>query len=116
MGHTENLKMKYYRVNNSFKVIHEHSEPLYKILFETIKDNCNKHSWNWGSKFYIEEMFAVTKYNHAITIHKSQGSTYKTSVINIGNILFNKNAEERQRMLYTAITRASDLVILNNVK
>jgi len=30
--------------------------------------------------------------------------------------MWNRNAVERQRMLYTAITRASDLVILNNVR
>lgn len=45
-----------------------------------------------------------------------QGSTYKETIINIGNIQFNKNAAEKQRLLYTAITRASNLVILNNVK
>lgn len=45
-----------------------------------------------------------------------QGSTYKTTVVNIGNINFNSNLEEKQRLLYTAVTRASDLVILNNVK
>ncbi len=45
-----------------------------------------------------------------------QGSTYKEAILNIGNIGFNSDMAEKQKMLYTAITRASDLVILNNVK
>lgn len=113
---TDFIKLKFYRVNGAFNVIHEDSEDMYKNVVNTLKFNCSKLGWNWVGKFFFEELFADIKYNHAITVHKSQGSTYKTSIINIGNIMFNKASEERQRMLYTAITRASDLIILNNVK
>jgi hypothetical protein len=112
----EYLKMKFYRVNNAFNVVHEDSEQVFKSISASLKYNCSKLGWNWKGKFFFEEQFADIKYNHAITVHKSQGSTYKTSVINIGNIMLNKKAKERQRLLYTAITRASDLVILNNVR
>lgn len=116
MGNTDSLKVKYYRVNDSFNVLHEDSEVVFKSVFNDVTRMCKSYGWSWGGKFYLEELYANIKYNHAITVHKSQGSTYKTTIINIGNIMFNKKAEERQRMLYTAITRASDLVILNNVK
>jgi ATP-dependent exoDNAse (exonuclease V) alpha subunit len=116
INQTDFIKMKYYKINGQIQVVHEDSERVYKSIVDTLKYNCAKLGWNWKSKFYFEELFADIKYNHAITVHKSQGSTYKTSIINVGNILFNKNAEERQRLLYTAVTRASDLVILNNVK
>ena len=46
---------------------------------------------------------------YAITIHKSQGSEYKSVIIPILNgppMLMNKN------LLYTAVTRAKDLAIL----
>lgn len=114
---TDYVKMKFYRINDSFNVLHEDSDGIYKHVKETLKYNCSKLGWGWkGYYHFIEQQFADIKYNHAISVHKSQGSTYKTTVLNVGNINFNKNAEERQRLLYTGITRASDLVILNNVR
>lgn len=112
----DTIKMKFYHVNGAFNVVHEHSQQAYIDIVKQLTYNCSKLGWNWKGKFYFEELFADIKYNHAITVHKSQGSTYKTSIINIGNIMFNRNAEERQRLLYTAVTRASDLIMLNNVK
>lgn len=116
INNTDFIKMKYYRVNGAFNVVHEDSQKIFKSVVDSLKYNCSKLGWDWRGKFFFEELFADIKYNHAITVHKSQGSTYKTSIINVGNIMFNKNAEERQRLLYTAITRASNLIILNNVK
>ena len=46
---------------------------------------------------------------------RMQGSTYKQAIINIKNIEMNPNKKEKKRLLYTAVTRASDLVILYNV-
>lgn len=111
---TDNIKMKVYRVNNQFNIVHEHSEAMFKILLDTIKSNCSKYGWNWRSKFFFEEQFADVKYNHAITIHKSQGSTYGDTILNIKSIMHNSNVDERNRLLYTGVTRAANLLILNN--
>lgn len=116
INNTDFIRMKFYRVNNSFNVVHEDSESLFKQVCSSLKENAKKYGWSWLGYYYFYELFAAFKYNHAISVHKSQGSTYKTAIINIGNIDFNKNAEEKQRLLYTAVTRASDLVILNNVR
>lgn len=117
IGRMDKIKLKYYFINSEVKVIHEHSEGVFQDLFFTIKNKCNNSDWDFRAKKYIEDkLFADFKYNHALTIHKAQGSTYKQGVIDIGNIMFNQKADERQRMLYTAITRFSDLIILNNVK
>lgn len=115
-GVCDKVKMKFYRVNGGFDVVHEHSDAVFQTIAKTIKDNCVKFAWNWKGYYRFIERFADIKYNHAITVHKSQGSTYKESIINIGNIMINRNAEERQRLLYTGITRASDFITLNNVK
>lgn len=113
---TDFIKLKYYRINDSLNIIHEHSEALFNHVFKTLVFNCDKRQWDYKGKTFLKNSFASIKYNHAITIHKSQGSTYKSSIIDIGNIMFNKDSNERQRLLYTAITRSSDLIILNNVK
>lgn len=42
----------------------------------------------------------------------TQGSTYDQVIINIRDLNLNKDDNEREKLLYTAITRAKDLVIL----
>lgn len=112
----DKIRMKYYKLNGTIDVLHEDSEKMFKSISSDLANNCKKQGWNWTGFWAFAERFAEITYNHAITVHKSQGSTYKNAVINIGNINFNKNLEEKERLLYTAVTRASDLVILNNVK
>jgi exodeoxyribonuclease-5 len=114
-GAMDKIKLKYYRVNDEFNVLHEQSDKIFHSICMSVKDKCNHNDWSFYAKKYVEEkLFVDFKYNHAITVHKSQGSTYKECVINIGNIMINNKADERQRMLYTAVTRASDLIILTN--
>lgn len=67
----DTVRLKYYRCNNSFNVIHEDSEKVYQSICATLKYNCGKLGWNYRGKAYFESIFADTKYNHAITIHKS---------------------------------------------
>ena len=73
---------------------------------------CGAKVIDWKDYYDFKEGFADMKYNHAITVHKSQGSTYKQAIVNIKNIGLNKNKTERTRLLYTAVTRASKLLIL----
>lgn len=56
--------------------------------------------------------YANMTYGYAMTIHKSQGSTYKNTFINIPNILNCRRVNEivKAKSEYTAITRASDSV------
>lgn len=116
IGRTDSIRMRYYRINDAINIVHEQSEAMYKIVLASINENCKRYGWDYRGRDFFVEQFADIKYNHAITVHKSQGSTYKEVVVNIGDIGYNKNALERQKMLYTAVTRASNLVILNNVK
>lgn len=44
-----------------------------------------------------------------------QGSTYKQVIVNIKNLSINQNFKEYKRLLYTAVTRASELLILYKV-
>lgn len=111
----DRIKMKVYRVNDTVRVLHEHSDNMFRIVLNTLKTNCSKFGWNWKGKFFFEEQFASIKYNHAITIHKSQGSTYKDTIMNVGGVLKNRNVDERNRLLYTGITRAANLLIINNL-
>lgn len=106
---------KVYLVNQNIPVIHEDSEKDFLEAKREIGSSCRSMNWDWRGYYYFLEQFANLTYNHAISVHKSQGSTYKEAVINVGNLNLNKNAEEKQRLFYTAVTRASDLLILSNV-
>ena len=44
-----------------------------------------------------------------------QGSTFKQGILNYKNIKLCQDDAERQRLLYTGVTRASELLILYNV-
>lgn len=97
------------------KILHEDSETEYRKAIAFLKAQALKKQIEWRDFFEFKERFADIKYNHALTIHKSQGSTYKQSIINYKNVCLNRDLDERQKMLYTAVTRASDLLILYKV-
>lgn len=96
-------------------VLHEDAETQFEALQKLLKYSCLNKKLKWTTKNLFEDQFAKVTYNHAISIHKSQGSTFKQTILNIGNINRNPNIKEKQRLLYTGVTRASDLLILYNV-
>jgi len=110
----DTIKMRVYRINDDFNIVHEQSQQMYNIALSTIINNCEKLNWSWKCKYFFVEQFAQTKYNHAITIHKSQGSTYQEAVLNVGTVNTVRNPSIRKKMLYTGVTRAAKLLVLNN--
>lgn len=57
-------------------------------------------------------------YGHGLTIHKSQGSTYKNVFIDVKNIvytengMFRYNTDLRNRLLYVALSRVKDKAVM----
>jgi hypothetical protein len=60
----------------------------------------------------VVDKFAQLNYGYSITVHKSQGSTFKNVFIDISDILDNNNIDETSKCLYTAITRSSNSIEL----
>jgi hypothetical protein len=60
----------------------------------------------------ILNKYAHINYGYAITVHKSQGSTFENAFIDIRDIITNNNKLETAKMLYTSITRASNTINL----
>lgn len=120
------ITFKYYSINSRFcedlgqqidnvVLIHEDSDAAFNKLLANLRSMCKAKIVPWTDYYSFKESFADLKYNHAITVHKSQGSTYGQTIVNIQNLKLNKNKTERERLLYTAITRASKLLILYKV-
>jgi len=126
----EHIKLKCYSINPIFIeesefsksgwidnviVVHEDSEKDFENLVKLLKSKAKIAEIGWRDYFEFIEKFADLKYNHAITVHKSQGSTYRQVIVNIKNLNINQNQKELKRLLYTAVTRASELLILFKV-
>ena len=62
----------------------------------------------------FRDMFGVMQANYAMTVHSSQGSTFKSVFVDTSDILKRQktNLLECQQLFYVAITRASDMVFL----
>ena len=56
----------------------------------------------------ITSCYPEIDYGYALTVHKSQGSTYDDVYIEYANILSNTRETEKLKLLYTAITRSSN--------
>ncbi len=90
----------------------------YKIITKSTKENMKKCDLQSEvekkiNKLYKEyqtnivDCFAQLNYGYCITVHKSQGSTFKNVFIDMNDILDNNNQNETSKCLYTSITRSS---------
>lgn len=66
----------------------------------------------WEDYWTFVDAFADVRYGYAITVHRSQGSTYEEVFVDSTDILINKSPKERLQCLYVAATRARKRVIV----
>jgi ATP-dependent exoDNAse (exonuclease V) alpha subunit len=97
-----------YLVNGDLPILKIEDLGKYNQNVENLRDKAKLKVISWKKYYEYLEKFASCQYNHAVTVHKSQGSTYGTSIVNVSDIIRNPRKIERNRMLYTAITRAKD--------
>ena len=57
-------------------------------------------------------VFSDVDYGYALTVHKSQGSTYGDVYIELDDMCKNFKMSERERLIYTAITRTSNKLFI----
>lgn len=112
----QKLPVHMYMVNGHIKIIHENYDKYFADLVAWVTGECSKRLIPWPLKYWFEQQIADTTYNHAITVHKSQGSTYGLSIMDVGNINTHRAIDEKVKMLYTAVTRASHKVALFNTE
>jgi exodeoxyribonuclease-5 len=102
----------------TLKLLHEDSFLSFNNALESLKKEAIKTKDNyarrlkWVNYFKLSEKYIDAKYNYALTVHKSQGSTFDNSIVIYCDILRIKNIEERNKLLYTSITRAKNNLYL----
>jgi superfamily I DNA/RNA helicase len=95
--------------NSCYKMIEELKKitDMIKLEYLNIVEKKINRIWkDWQTN--VMDRFAQLNYGYAITVHKSQGSTFKNVFIDIMDIFENHNQTERLKCLYTAITRSSN--------
>lgn len=61
--------------------------------------------YKWREFWQLKEAFHEIKHSYAITSHRSQGSSYLKTFIDLQDIMLNRNRPEAFRSLYVACTR-----------
>lgn len=89
--------------------------PAYDKLIEMLFQNAAKmppgsdaRKAGYKLAFEVKERYDVVSYNFALTIHKSQGSTYKEVWLDSQDAMINNKTRERNQLFYVACTRPSD--------
>ena len=96
--------------NETIEILHEDSEYDFTRLaniFKRIAIEKKGKDKSWIDYYDFLREFADVSYAYCITAHKSQGSTYKVSFVMEDDIEMNWDVVERNRIKYTAYTRAS---------
>jgi hypothetical protein len=103
------FKNTVYKMINDLKTptnTNDSSFNMIKTEYMNIIENKINRMWkDWQTN--VIDKFAQLNYGYCITVHKSQGSTFKNVFIDIKDIFANYNQQEKLKCLYTAITRSS---------
>jgi exodeoxyribonuclease-5 len=117
---TTGFKFSYYAVKvlcngktQTIKLLAEKSESAFQKELKNLKDKAGKASPMlrrnaWVKYFNLLGKFADVKYNYALTVHKSQGSTFDNAIVINCDIKRIQDKKERNKLLYTAVTRAKN--------
>lgn len=102
-------------------IVHGDSMETYKTMVDMLRKAAIskvKGSWEassaWEDYYLFQQRYADVGYNYAITGHKSQGSTYGRVFVLEGDINFNRNIVERNRIKYTACSRPKHQLFIVN--
>lgn len=92
-------------------IIHEDDEMIYNRFLENLKQKAiaapkGLKGKAWVAFYDAQKHFAQVKYSYALTVHKSQGSTYDYCFSQEWDIDTNRDFVERNRIRYVAATRA----------
>lgn len=106
-------------IEKNIKILHEAEEERFKKTVQLIAERAKllKHlpdqaRATWRDFYATQRIFADVKYNYALTAHKSQGSTYENCIVLDFDITLNKELNERNKIKYTACSRAAHTLII----
>jgi exodeoxyribonuclease-5 len=66
----------------------------------------------WRQFWQLKEAFNEIRHSYAITTHRSQGSSYRKTFVDLEDIMLNRNRSEAFRSLYVACTRQREEIYI----
>jgi hypothetical protein len=102
----------------NISILHESEEIAFQKKLKEFSSAAKEEKDNpkrlklWREYFKLVESFANVKYNYAVTAHNSQGSTYDNCFVLSTDIEYNKKSDEKNRILYTAMTRPRKMLYI----
>lgn len=82
-------------------------DPDYSVQLATTLEFHRKHK-RWSKYELLKNTFDAVTFNYAITVHKSQGSTFDSSYLDLRDI---RKCRDLKRILYTSLTRSKEVFI-----
>lgn len=118
-----NVRVKYFDydlekyIEKDITVLKDYEKTAFQAYLNKLADlakfgNPDKRKWHWQNFYKAKEIFADITFAYALTAHTSQGSTYKQVFVDVSDIMLNSKIVERNRIIYTAITRAAEKVTI----
>ena len=118
------LKLSYYSVKvrsngeiYTIKLLAEKSQAVFDKELKALKTKAEKapammRRNAWLKYYNFKDKFADVKYNYALTVHKSQGSTFDNAIVINCDIKRIMDKKDRNKLLYTAVTRAKNKLFI----
>jgi exodeoxyribonuclease V len=97
------------------KAVHMHAdEHEFQRVVERIKDEAAESRLRWKHLHEFQQSLAQLQSVYCLTVHRSQGSTFQTAFLDLPDIRRREksNLLEAQQMLYVAVTRPSERLIV----
>lgn len=94
-------------------VVHPDSSRAYSVLLDRLAKEAKEKRIPWSSFWEAKNTYLHDiRPCHAVTAHRSQGSSYDAVCVDVGDILLNRNRTEALKCLYVACTRARRILVL----
>lgn len=106
------VELPYYTVDlkNHYKTYYGVKIPVHSEAFNAVLKSLASAK-DWSTYYFLKSMFADLRPKSACTIHKSQGSSYDTVIIDLSDLSTCNQPKLVARLLYVAVTRASNRII-----
>jgi len=98
-----------------FKVtaLHKDSFTDFNTRTKRLATKANNKSGTWKAFYTFKDMFTKVRPAHCLTVHKSQGQTFKNIFYQCRDAKRNRNSKERAKLAYVACSRATTNLVLN---
>jgi hypothetical protein len=108
-------RMELTKANSSKIVAYASRDPnAFQEVMERAADEAREFQDRWEHRQDFKSAMAEVQSIYAMTVHVSQGSTFRNAIMDVRNIRLRErsNLLEMQQLLYTAATRPSHALVL----